>query len=117
MRSSPLFSHGVAISVDFREGRQAQFGSIHSRSTRSVGQPSKSSLAITLQQVEGAQAQVVPRWKNNRENGSALNKLMTTRFSASAVMMELAAYLKHRALKAAVQWAPKIHQLRVGYSR
>ena len=36
-----------------------------------------------------------------------LNKLMTTKFPASAVVMELAAYMKARSLKAAVQWAPR----------
>ena len=51
--------------------------------------------------------QVVPTWTDNRGNGSALNKLMTTRFLASAVVMELAAYMKVRSLKSAVQWAPR----------
>ena len=50
---------------------------------------------------------VVPTWTDNRGNGSALNKLMTTKFPASAVVMELAAHLKHRRLKSNVQWAPR----------
>ena len=35
---------------------------------------------------------VAPTWTDNRGNGSALNKLMTTKFPASAVLMELSAY-------------------------
>ena len=50
---------------------------------------------------------VAPTWTNNRGNGSVLNKLMTTKFPACAVVMELAAYLKKRSMKAAVQWAPR----------
>ena len=50
---------------------------------------------------------VAPTWTDNRGNGSVLNKLMTTKFPASAVVMELAAYLKKRSMKAAVQWAPR----------
>ena len=51
--------------------------------------------------------QVTPTWIDNRGNGSALNKLMTTRYPASAVVMELAARLKKMALKVTVQWAPR----------
>ena len=53
------------------------------------------------------QVQVVPTWTDNRGNGSVLNKLMTTRFPSSAVVMELAAFMKKRRLKATVQWAPR----------
>ena len=44
---------------------------------------------------------------DNRGNGSVLNKLMTTKFPASAVVMELSNHVKARSLKAAVQWAPR----------
>ena len=49
----------------------------------------------------------MPIWTDNRENGSALNKLLSTKFPGSAVVMELAAYLKKSSMKAAVQWAPR----------
>ena len=51
--------------------------------------------------------QVVPTWTDNRENGSALNKLMSTKFPSSAVVMELSCYLKRMAAKAAVERAPR----------
>ena len=53
------------------------------------------------------QVKVVPTWTDNRGNGSLLNKLMTTRFPSSAVVMELAAFMKKRRLKATVQFAPR----------
>ena len=37
---------------------------------------------------------IVPTTTDNRGNGAALNKLMTTKYPASAVLMELAAYSK-----------------------
>ena len=37
---------------------------------------------------------IVPTTTDNRGNGAALNKLMTTRYPASAVLMELAACSK-----------------------
>ena len=37
----------------------------------------------------------------------ALNKLMSTRFPSSAVLMELASFMKHRGMKAIVEWAPR----------
>ena len=39
--------------------------------------------------------------------GAALNKLMTTRYPASAVLMEFAAYSKKMGLKASVEWSPQ----------
>ena len=53
------------------------------------------------------QIQVVPTWTDNRGNGSALNKLMSTRFPSSAVVMELSGYLKRMSAKAVVEWAPR----------
>ena len=38
----------------------------------------------------------VPSITDNRGNGAALNKLMSTRFPSSAVLMELASYVKAR---------------------
>ena len=46
------------------------------------------------------------KWTDNRGNGAALNKLMTTRFPASAVLMELASHMKAMALKVQLEWTP-----------
>ena len=50
--------------------------------------------------------QLAPTWTDNRGNGSALNKLMTPRYLASAVLLEMSAPLKQRGLQASVQWGP-----------
>ena len=49
--------------------------------------------------------QEAPTWTDNRGNGSALNKLMTSR--CPAAVMEMSALLKQRGLQAPVQWAPQ----------
>ena len=36
-----------------------------------------------------------------------LNKLMSTKFPSSAVLMELASFMKHRGMRAVVEWAPR----------
>ena len=54
-----------------------------------------------------SRVQVAPTWTDNRGNGSALNKLMTTKFPSSALLMEMAAYLKKNSIRASVQWAPR----------
>ena len=51
--------------------------------------------------------QVVRTWTDNGRNGSALNKLMSTKFPSSAVVMELSCYLKRAAAKASVEWASR----------
>ena len=50
---------------------------------------------------------VAPTWTDNRGNGSALNKLMTTKFTACAVLMELSAYMKRMSMKVVVEWTPR----------
>ena len=50
---------------------------------------------------------IVPSITDNRGNGAALDKLMSTRFPFSAVLMELASYMKHRGMRAIVEWAPR----------
>ena len=50
---------------------------------------------------------IVPSITDNRGNGAALNKLMSTRFPSSAVLMELASFMKHRGMRAIVEWAPR----------
>ena len=50
---------------------------------------------------------MIPSFTDNRGNGSALNKLMTNGYPSSAVVMELACYLKRMSVKAVVEWAPR----------
>ena len=50
---------------------------------------------------------MAPTWTDNRGNGSALNKLMTTKFPACAVLMELSAYMKRMSMKVVVEWTPR----------
>ena len=50
---------------------------------------------------------VFPSITDYRGNGAALNKLMSTRFPSSAVLMELASYMRHRGMRAIVEWAPR----------
>ena len=50
---------------------------------------------------------IVPSITDNRGNGAALNKLMSTKFPSSAVLMELASFMKHRGMRAIVEWAPR----------
>ena len=50
---------------------------------------------------------IAPSITDNRGNGAAPNKLMSTRFPSSAVLMELATYMKARGMRAVVEWAPR----------
>ena len=52
-----------------------------------------------------ARIQMIPYFTDNRGNGSALNKLMTNKYPSSAVIMELACYLKRVGIMAVVDWA------------
>ena len=49
---------------------------------------------------------IVPSWTDNRGNGAALNKLRTTKFLASAVLMELLAFMNARGPRTVVEWTP-----------
>ena len=42
-----------------------------------------------------------------RGNGSARNKLTSTKYPASAVIMELARFTKKKGIQASVEWAPR----------
>ena len=42
---------------------------------------------------------VAPTWTDNRGNGAALNKLMSTKYPVSAVLVELASYMKEQSSK------------------
>ena len=50
---------------------------------------------------------IAPSLTDNRGNGAVLNKLMTTKFPTSAVLMELATYMKKMSLRTVVEWAPR----------
>ena len=50
---------------------------------------------------------IAPSITDNRGNGAALNKLMSTRFPSSAVLMKLASFMKARGMRAVVEWAPR----------
>ena len=50
---------------------------------------------------------LIPSVTDNRGNGAVLNKLMSTRFPSSALLMELASYMKSRGLRPIVEWAPR----------
>ena len=56
---------------------------------------------------------IVPTTTDNRGNGAALNKMMTTKYPASAVLMELAAYSKKMGLKASVHSASVLSQRKI----
>ena len=47
-------------------------------------------------QPESKKVMVVPSITDNRGNGAVLNKLMSTKYPSSAVMMELAVYMKRQ---------------------
>ena len=51
--------------------------------------------------------QMVPTITDNRGNGALLNKLMSTKFPASAVLMELASYMRRMSLRTVVEWVPR----------
>ena len=50
---------------------------------------------------------IVPTITDNRGNGSALNKLMWTKYPASAIIMEMASFMKKKGIRASVEWAPR----------
>ena len=50
---------------------------------------------------------IVPSITDNRGNGAVLNKLMTTCFPSSALLMEMGSYMKARGMRAIVEWAPR----------
>ena len=51
--------------------------------------------------------QIVPTITNNRGNGAQLNKLVSTKFPSSAVLMELATCMRKMSLRTVVEWAPR----------
>ena len=55
----------------------------------------------------GTKVQVMPTWTDNRGIGAAPNKLMTTRYPANALIMEMSAHFKHMRIKALIEWTPR----------
>ena len=55
-------------------------------------------------EVDDKRVLVAPSVTDKRGNGAALNKLMSTRFPSSAVLMEL---VKGRGMRTIVEWAPR----------
>ena len=55
----------------------------------------------------GTKVTVAPTWTDNRGNGSALNKMMTPYFPASAVLMELSEHMRRMSQKVLVEWTPR----------
>ena len=49
----------------------------------------------------------MPTWTDNGGDGAALNKLMTTRYPASALIMEMSDYIKRMRIRALVEWTPR----------
>ena len=49
----------------------------------------------------------MPTITDNRGNGALLNKLMSTKFPASAMLMELASYMRRMSLRTVVEWVPR----------
>ena len=49
-----------------------------------------------------------PTWTDNRGNGAALNKLMSTHYPINAVLMELAVHCKRTGIVPTVNWAPRL---------
>ena len=73
-----------------------------------------SSVAIGLKLFFGDRLQphrtkipVMPTWTDNRGKGAALNKLLSTRFPASAVLMELPCRPQRMSIEALVEGAPR----------
>ena len=50
---------------------------------------------------------VIPSYTDNRSNGSLLNKLMTSKYRLSALLMELSEQLRHSGMRPDVRWAPR----------
>ena len=69
-------------------------------------------LAVPVQYVETpggsrTRVRIAPTLTHNRGNGAALNKLMTTKFPASALLMELSCDMRKMSIRTGVEWVPK----------
>ena len=50
---------------------------------------------------------VIPSYTDNRENGSHLNKLLSSKYPLSALLMEFCEQLRHSGVRPDVTWAPR----------
>ena len=66
-------------------------------------------VALKLETSGGSRTRVriAPTLTGNRGNGAALNKLMTTKFPASGLLVELSWYTKKMSVRTVVEWTPR----------
>ena len=94
-------THEGQLAVDLRKGWKA-----------CVVTSTLEALAVFLaRKLQNGEAQltkgpIFPTWSDNRGNGSALTKLLPTRYRASALLVKMAAHTKRRRLKTQVEWLP-----------
>ena len=103
LRGFPLRSHTKSGRGSSPNPRRPPY--FHPRSTRSTRCPQTAIRRGTVCSKE--RVRIAPTLTDNRGNGAALNKLMTTKFPASALLMELACYMKKMSIRAVVEWAPR----------
>ena len=125
---SPIVSMtgSLCVGVTQPQGLQVTFGTRVTRAARSPG-PAPSSSLVDQRNEQSLDSHTtgltvihtrfVPSVTDNRGNGAALNKLMSTRFPSSAVLMELATKMKARRLRTIVEWAPRAHNREADSSR
>ena len=59
------------------------------------------------QRAERTKLVVIPTYTDNRGNGSLLNKLMSSKYPLSALLMEFGEQLQHSGVRPEVRWAPR----------
>ena len=59
------------------------------------------------EQGQRSSIKIVPTVTDNRGSGSCLNKLMSMRYPASAIIMEMASFMKKKGIRAKVEWTPR----------
>ena len=92
--------------MDLCEGPQGGTGDLDSGGACSTGWLSSCSLEKCREAPEPGSG-LRQTLKDNRGNGAALNKLMTTKFPASALLMELSCNMKRVSIRMIVEWAPR----------
>ena len=59
------------------------------------------------QEAERTNLVVIPSYTDNRRNGALLNKLMSSKYPLSALLMEFGEQLRHSEVRPDVRWAPR----------
>ena len=59
------------------------------------------------QAAERTKLVVIPSYTDNRGNGALLNKLMSSKYPHSALLMEFSEQLRHSGVRPDVRWAPR----------